>query len=124
LQQEVTEVGWLRKNLFLCSVVLYLLTSFPKLFCFLALQLILAITAASIPGLNNIDDDAVEVILTSNTTRIIIVSAISLVSVIKENNVMVLCCVFGRWKNLVVGKSLTVKQNSHLFAFALYQRFS
>jgi hypothetical protein len=52
---------------------------------FSALTLILLITAASVPGFNNVDDDAVETILASNTTRDIIVSAISLVSFIGAN---------------------------------------
>jgi hypothetical protein len=45
-----------------------------------ALTLILSITAAAIPGFNNVDDDQVEAILTSNTTLNIIISSISLVS--------------------------------------------
>ncbi|KAG7350696.1 hypothetical protein IV203_010056 [Nitzschia inconspicua] len=50
--------------------------------CATVLTLILEVTAAAVPGFNNVDDDQVEEILTSNTTRNIIVSAISLVMAI------------------------------------------
>ena len=48
--------------------------------CATALTLILTITAVSIGSFNNVDDDAVETIVTNNTTGSIVVSSISFVS--------------------------------------------
>jgi hypothetical protein len=50
--------------------------------CFTVIALIINVTAAATPTFNNINDDQVEAIIEKNTTRSIIISAISLVMAI------------------------------------------